>query len=123
MGMSLDWWSGKRVFLTGHTGFKGGWCSLWLRALGAELTGYALGPDSPRSFFELAQVAQGMNSIIGDILDLERLTDAMRGSEPQIVLHLAAQSIVRAGYERPVETYATNVVGTANVLDAARRAA
>jgi CDP-glucose 4,6-dehydratase len=119
--MTARWWSGKRVFITGHTGFKGGWCSLWLCRLGADVTGYALAPDSQPNLFEHARVADGMTSIFGDVLDVERMTSSVAKSKPEIVLHLAAQPLVRVGYEQPVATYATNVLGTANIIDAARR--
>ena len=118
--MTPDFWRGKRVFLTGHTGFKGSWLSLWLQALGAELTGYALEPPTNPSLFKEAQVAEGMTSIIGDILDLERLKKALQAAAPDIVIHMAAQPLVRQSYENPVETYATNVMGTVHLLESVR---
>lgn len=108
------------MFLTGHTGFKGSWLSLWLQAMGAEVTGYALPPPSQPSLFELANVAEGMTSIMGDIRDLEALHSAFRASRPDVVIHMAAQPLVRYSYENPVETYATNVIGTVNLLEAVR---
>lgn len=117
--MRPAFWSGKRVLVTGHTGFKGSWLSLWLEALGSRVTGYSLEPPSDPSLFELARVAAGIEDIRADILDLDRLQASLAGRE--IVIHMAAQSLVRRSYEEPLETYATNVMGTANVLEAARR--
>jgi CDP-glucose 4,6-dehydratase len=117
---NADFWRGKRVFLTGHTGFKGSWLSLWLQSLGAEVTGYALAPNTTPAMFEVAEVAHGMTSIIGDIRDFEALNTAIKAAHPEIVLHLAAQPLVRRSYAEPRETYATNVMGTVNVLDAVR---
>ncbi len=118
-----DFWKGKRVFLTGHTGFKGGWLSLWLQRLGAELTGYSLQPPTDPSLFELAAVADGMESVIADVRDLARLTTALDVARPKIVFHMAAQPLVRYSYKDPIETYTTNVIGTANLLEAVRRTA
>ena len=118
--MNLSFWKGKRVFLTGHTGFKGSWLSLWLKQLGAEVTGYALAPGTEPSLFELADVATGMRSMIADIRDREKLAQAMHESEPEIVIHMAAQALVRYSYQHPVETYEVNVMGTVNVLEAVR---
>jgi len=120
MGVAPDFWRGKRVFLTGHTGFKGSWLSLWLQSMGAHLHGYALPPPTQPALFEEAQVAQGMQSTLGDVRDLSELTKAMREFEPEIVLHMAAQSLVRLSYVQPVDTYATNVMGTVHVLEATR---
>ncbi len=119
--MSPDFWKGKRVFLTGHTGFKGSWLSLWLQTLGAELTGYALAPPTNPSLFEVAEVGQGMRSIIADIRDLPALQKAMREAKPEIVIHMAAQPLVRYSYDNPVETYAINVMGTVHLLEAVRQ--
>lgn len=113
-------WHGKRVLLTGHTGFKGAWLALWLQRLGAEVTGFALAPDTTPSLYALAGLADSMDSHIGDIRDPRLVRDTVRGARPDIVLHLAAQALVRPGYERPLETYATNVMGTAHLLDAVR---
>lgn len=118
--VSPGFWAGKRVFLTGHTGFKGSWLALWLQSLGAELTGYALAPASTPSLFDLAQVGKGMSSIISDIRDTDSLFTAVRTARPQIVLHLAAQPLVSDGYRDPLGTFSTNVQGTANLLDALR---
>lgn len=106
--------------MTGHTGFKGSWMSLWLQSLGAELTGYALKPPTNPSLFEEARVADGMHSIEGDIRDLSHLKQAMQDAKPEIVIHMAAQSLVRFSYQNPVETYATNVMGTVHMLEAVR---
>tara|TARA_B110000977_G_scaffold201014_1_gene293666 strand:- start:2768 stop:3847 length:1080 start_codon:yes stop_codon:yes gene_type:complete len=119
--MSMSFWFSKKVFITGHTGFKGSWLSLWLQQLGAEVTGYALAPPSNLSLFEVAQVAKGMTSIIGDIRDGDMLANAMRQAEPDIVIHLAAQPLVRRSYVDPVETYSTNVMGTVHLLEAVRQ--
>lgn len=118
--VSPAFWRGRRVFLTGHTGFKGGWLALWLRSLGAEVHGYALPPATTPNLFEAAEVGQGMASTFGDIRDPAALARAMQQARPEMVLHLAAQPLVAEGYRSPVETYATNVMGTANVLEACR---
>jgi CDP-glucose 4,6-dehydratase len=122
MGHSIDpaFWRGKRVFMTGHTGFKGSWLSLWLQRLGAQVTGYALPPPTNPSLFQLAGVASGMTSLVGDVRDFDRVKSAIAEHRPEIVLHLAAQSVVRASYDDPRETYETNVMGTVNVLEAIR---
>lgn len=118
--MDLEFWRGKRVFVTGHTGFKGSWLSLWLQQLGAEVVGFSQPAPTEPSLFEAAQVAQGMTSLVGDVRDLEGITQAMGNAQPEIVLHLAAQPLVRYSYQNPVETYATNVMGTVNLLEAVR---
>lgn len=118
--MNPTFWQGKRIFLTGHTGFKGSWLSLWLQSLGAEVTGYALAPLTTPSLFERASVANGMQSVLGDVRDLNALQQAMRVAQPDIVIHMAAQSLVRYGYQNPVETYATNVMGSVNLLESVR---
>lgn len=119
--MNRDFWRGKRVFMTGHTGFKGSWLSLWLQQLGADVTGYALSPPTNPSLFEVAKVEGGMRSIIADIRDGEALAKAMREARPDVVIHMAAQPLVRYSYEAPVETYATNVMGTVHLLEAVRQ--
>lgn len=116
-------WAGKRVFLTGHTGFKGSWLSLWLQTMGAKVTGFALAPPTTPSLFQVARVEDGMTSIIGDIRDAAALKDALVAADPEIVLHMAAQPLVRASYDDPVGTYATNVMGTVHLLEAVRAAA
>lgn len=118
--MNAAFWEGKRVFLTGHTGFKGGWLSLWLQQLGADVTGYALEAPTTPSLFEVASVARGMVSVIGDVRDGEALKRAMAQARPEIVIHMAAQPLVRYSYVNPVETYATNVMGVVNLLEAVR---
>ena len=113
-------WRGRRVFITGHTGFKGSWLTLWLESLGARVAGYALSPVTNPSLFEVAGVARGITSTIGDVRDEPSLTRAMQAADPEIVFHLAAQPLVRASYREPVGTFATNVMGTAHLLEAAR---
>ena len=120
MRLDRSFWKDRRVFLTGHTGFKGSWLSLWLSTLGAKVVGYALDPPTSPSLYEQADVASVLHSIIGDIRDLPRLSAAIAEFEPEVVLHLAAQSVVRTGYENPVDTYASNVMGTVHVLEAVR---
>ena len=121
MNPNRQFWTDKKVFLTGHTGFKGSWLSLWLQDMGAEVTGYSLAPPTTPNMFEVANVTSGMHSTEADIRDLERLTTAVAEAEPDIVLHLAAQPLVRYSYDNPIETYETNVMGTANVLEAVRQ--
>ena len=118
--MNAEFWKGKRVFLTGHTGFKGSWLSIWLQSLGADLTGYALPPPTSPNLFEVAHVGQGMTSIMADIRDLPKLQKAMQAACPDIVIHMAAQPLVRLSYAEPIETYATNIMGTVNVLESVR---
>jgi CDP-glucose 4,6-dehydratase len=119
--MNGEFWRDKRVFLTGHTGFKGSWLSLWLHRLGARVQGYALAPPTVPSLFELAGVEGCVQSMLADIRDHARLSHELAAFEPDIVLHLAAQSVVLESYTNPVETFSTNVIGTANVLDSVRR--
>ena len=119
--MNIDFWRGKRVFMTGHTGFKGSWLSLWLQQLGVDLTGYALSPPTNPSLFDVAKVGEELHSLIADIRDSETLAKAMREAQPDIVIHMAAQSLVRYSYAHPVETYATNVMGTVHSLEAVRQ--
>lgn len=120
MGLDAGWWRGKRVFVTGHTGFKGSWLAIWLQRFGAQVTGYALPPAAQPNLFEDARVGAGMDAVTGDVRDLQRLRTEMRRAAPQIVLHLAAQSLVRYSFDHPLETFATNITGTANVLEAVR---
>ena len=115
-----DFWRGKRVLLTGHTGFKGSWLALWLQRLGAQVSGLALPPATEPSLFALASVAQGMDSHACDVRDAAATSALVRAACPDIVLHLAAQALVRPSYAAPLDTYATNVMGTAHVLDALR---
>jgi CDP-glucose 4,6-dehydratase len=123
-GVALNrrFWEGRRVFITGHTGFKGGWLSLWLEELGARVTGYSLGPPTEPSLFELAAVSDGLTSLTGDIRDAGALAEAVAVADPEVVFHLAAQPLVRDSYRRPVETYSTNVLGTVHLLEAVRHA-
>jgi CDP-glucose 4,6-dehydratase len=119
--MNPHFWHGKRVFLTGHTGFKGSWLSLWLKNLGAEVHGLALEPPTKPNLFSVARVASGIAShTIGDIRDLAAVHKAMHECQPDIVIHMAAQPLVRLSYAEPVDTYATNVMGTVHLLEAAR---
>lgn len=118
---SPTFWHGRRVFITGHTGFKGGWLALWLQRLGAEVTGFALTPATTPNLFTLARVGEGMDSRIGDVRDAAALAATMRAARPEIVFHLAAQALVRTGYHAPVETYATNVMGTVHLFEAVRQ--
>ena len=120
MGVNPSFWQGKKVLVTGHTGFKGSWLSLWLQAMGAEVTGYALAPPTSPSLFEVAEVGSGMTSIIGDIRDLDKLQAVFAEHQTEIVIHMAAQPLVRYSYQNPVETYSTNVMGTVNLLEAVR---
>lgn len=121
VGMTPDFWRGKRVFLTGHTGFKGSWLSLWLQSFGAEVHGLALAPPTTPSLFTEARVGNGMaRSTLGDIRDLATVQKSMQACQPDIVIHMAAQPLVRLSYAEPVQTYATNVMGTVHVLEAAR---
>ncbi len=117
------WYRGKRVFLTGHTGFVGAWLTAWLKSIGAHVVGYALAPPEDRpSLFDVAQIGDGMESVIGDVRDGPALGAAVRAAQPEIVFHLAAQSLVRRSYRAPAETYETNVMGTVHLLEAARDA-
>lgn len=118
--MNPDFWNSKSVLITGHTGFKGSWLSLWLQKLGARVTGYALPANISPSMFEVTHVAEGMTSIEGDICDLNHLKSIFREYSPEIVIHMAAQSLVRYSYQYPVETYTTNVIGTVNLFEAIR---
>ena len=115
-----SFWRGKRVFITGHTGFKGGWLALWLQQLGANVTGYALAPNTTPNLFDVAGVGDGMTSIINDIRDHTALANAVTACQPEVVFHLAAQPLVRRSYAEPRETYETNVMGTVNLFDAVR---
>jgi len=118
--MNFSFWQGKTVFLTGHTGFKGGWLSLWLHALGAKVIGYGLPPCTQPSLFDLAHIDSHIKSHIADVRDAANLKAAVLESAPDIIFHLAAQPLVRYSYDNPIETYATNVMGTVNMLEAMR---
>ena len=113
-------YSGKKILVTGHTGFKGGWLSLWLKELGAEVIGYSLDPYTDNDFFVKTALADKMTDIRGNILDLENVKKIFHEYEPDFVFHLAAQPIVRLSYDDPVETFQTNVIGTMNILEAMR---
>ncbi|MCC2097534.1 MAG: CDP-glucose 4,6-dehydratase, partial [Hyphomicrobiales bacterium] len=120
--ISPDFWRGKRIFLTGHTGFKGGWLALWLHALGAEVHGYALEPPDGPNLFTASRLNDCLAThTLGDIRDSACLGQAMAAARPEILFHMAAQSLVRLSYSEPVETVATNVLGTATVLNEARK--
>lgn len=116
----MDFYKGKRVLITGHTGFKGAWLCQMLINAGAEVTGYALNPPTKPSLFEIANISGKMNSVIGDIRDLSKLKETFIKTQPEIVFHLAAQPIVRESYKNPVYTYETNVMGTVNICECVR---
>lgn len=115
-------WLGKRVLVTGHTGFKGSWLSLWLQAMGAELRGIALAAPTTPALFDVAGVGGGMDSQIADIRDYDKIRTLVADFKPEIIIHMAAQPLVRLSYQQPIETYATNVMGTVHILEAARHA-
>jgi CDP-glucose 4,6-dehydratase len=120
VGLDPAFWHNRRVFITGHTGFVGGWLALWLTRLGAEVAGYSLAPPTRPSFFEAVRLDEDLCSIIADIRDSDRLSAAMRDFAPEIVFHLAAQPLVRLAHAMPVDTFAVNVTGTANLMQAMR---
>lgn len=115
-----SFWKGKKVLITGHTGFKGSWLALWLKQLGAEVIGFSLTPITSPNLFELSRVENGIKSITGDVLDFDSLKKTIDTYEPEIIFHLAAQSLVKKSYINPVETFSTNVMGTVNTFEAAR---
>ena len=120
--MNRGFWKDKRVFLTGHTGFKGGWLALWLADMGAEVHGYALESPTQPNFIEACDILPRLHShVVSDIRDVAALVRAMQHAKPQIVIHMAAQSLVRLSYEEPVETFAINVMGTVSLLEAVRQ--
>ena len=119
--MNPQFWRDKRVLLSGHTGFKGSWLSLWLNHLGARVYGYSLPPPTHPSLYERADIHELVDSTIGDVRDHVRVTDAVARIAPEIIIHLAAQSVVLKAHKQPIETYSTNVIGTACILNAARR--
>jgi len=119
--MNAAFWRGKRVLVTGHTGFKGSWLVVWLRRLGADVTGYALPPSTSPSMFEAAGVADGIHSIEGDVRDLDGFARSMKQHAPEIVIHMAAQALVKTAYADPVTTYTTNIIGTLGMLEAVRK--
>lgn len=118
--MNTTFWKSKKVFLTGHTGFKGSWLALWLLSMGAEVCGYALDPPTDPSLYRLLGLDGELKSVRGDVRDLAALQSAMRDFQPEIVIHMAAQPLVRLSYQSPVETYAVNVLGTVHLLEAVR---
>ena len=115
-----DFWKGKNVFVTGHTGFKGGWLSLWLSELGANVSGFSLSPHTNPNLFTIAKIFDRTKNFFGDITDYHRIKETLLKKKPEIVFHLAAQALVRYSYLHPIETYQTNVIGTANILEAIR---
>jgi len=115
-----SFWAGRRVLLTGHSGFKGGWMSLWLQKMGADLVGFSLDLPSAPNLFEVAQVGRGMKVVRGDLRNLADVQAVMEAHQPEVVIHMAAQAMVRYSYSHPVETYATNVMGSVHVLEAVR---
>jgi len=121
-GIDRGFWKDKPVFVTGHTGFKGGWLSTWLTDMGASVCGYALAPDTVPSYFALCDLVQNMRSVTADIRDGDALRTAMKAARPEIVFHLAAQPLVRRSYSQSAETFETNVLGTVNLLEAVRAA-
>lgn len=118
--MNRQFWKGKKVFLTGHTGFKGAWLTAWLTNLGAEVFGYSLPPNTNPSLFGLLGLCECTNSHFGDIRNFRQLSKFLISAQPDIVVHMAAQPIVSLGYEKPIETFEVNVIGTANLLEACR---
>lgn len=119
--LNKTFWKGRKVFVTGHTGFKGSWLSLWLESLGADATGFALDPPTDPSLFMQAGVANSIRCIRGDIRDFDHLKAALAESKPDVIIHMAAQSVVRHGYEDPIDTYSSNVMGTVNLFEAVRK--
>ena len=119
--LNRSFWKGRNVLVTGHTGFKGSWLSLWLESLGANVTGYALAPPTQPNLFGQTQLANSVRSVCADIRDFSRLTAVIAECRPDVIIHMAAQSVVRRGYEDPIETYSSNVMGTVNLLEALRQ--
>lgn len=121
--LNRSFWNGRRVFVTGHTGFKGSWLCLWLNSLGADVTGYSLDPPTQPNLFEQANIANCVRSIHGDIRDFAKLKSAIAECDPTVVIHMAAQSVVKRGYDDPIETYSSNVMGTVHLFEALRQIA
>lgn len=121
LGLNTSFWTGRRVLVTGHTGFKGGWLSLWLQALGAEVHGFALAPATQPAFFDIARVADGMTHHLGDLRDADAVQHVLLETQPEIIFHLAAQSLVREGYHDPIGTLSTNVMGSIHLFEAIRQ--
>jgi CDP-glucose 4,6-dehydratase len=118
--LDRSFWTGRKVFVTGHTGYKGSWLSLWLHTLGADVTGYSLEPPTQPNLFTQARIAHLVRSIHGDIRDFSKTSSAITACQPEVVIHMAAQSVVRRGYQDPIETYSTNVMGTVHIFEAVR---
>ncbi len=118
--IDISFWKGRKVFITGHTGFKGSWLCLWLNRLGANITGYALNPPTNPNLYELCRIGTFVHTTMADIRDNALLTKAMQAAKPELVIHMAAQPLVRDSYKIPVETYAVNVMGTVNLFEAVR---
>ena len=118
--MNSNFWKNKKVLLTGHTGFKGSWLSIWLKKLDVELVGFSKDIPTKPSLFEIAKVSEGMTSITGNIEDFTAIQKVLKENKPEIVIHMAAQSLVRKSYEEPINTFATNVMGTVNLLQAVK---
>lgn len=123
MGLTPDFWKGRRVLITGHTGFKGGWLTLWLQSMGAIVYGFSLLPPSEPSFFLVADIAEGITDITGDLRNASHVLSVLQNAQPEIVFHLGAQALVRQSYIDPQATFASNVMGTVNVLEAIRNTA
>lgn len=121
MVASPEFWHGKRVLVTGHTGFKGSWLVTWLRSMKAEVTGYSLAPETTPSLFSEIEKDLGMRSVIGDIRNLDEMSKCVRDAQPEIIFHMAAQPLVRLSYDQPLETFQTNIMGTANLLEISRK--
>jgi len=119
--INSQFWKGKKVFLTGHTGFKGSWMSIWLQKLGANLIGFSESIPTEPSLFKLTNVQEGMLSLFGDIRNYENLEKILQEHKPDIIIHMAAQSLVRKSYENPIETFTTNILGTVNIFEAVRK--
>ena len=119
--MNPAFWKNKKVLITGHTGFKGSWLSLWLQTMGSRVVGYSLAPPTIPNFFTIGDIARDMVSVRGDVCDLEGLKETVKSHRPEIIIHMAAQSLVRYSYKNPVETYSTNVMGTVNILETVRQ--
>ncbi len=120
MEINKNFWKGKKVFITGHTGFKGAWLSMWLQSLGATVAGFALPPSTDPNLFSALNLKEVMQSVFGDIRDLDLLKSQIKKFDPDIIIHMAAQAIVRQSYQNPVETFAVNAIGTAHILEAVR---
>ena len=122
MEIDSNFWNGRSVFITGHSGFKGGWLSLWLKEMGANIYGYSLEASTNPNFFNIINLGSKIhNSVVGDIRDLPRLTKSMQEAKPSVIFHMAAQPLVRQSYKDPIETFTTNLIGTINVFEAARK--